>query len=174
MRCWRSSCVEQHLELWMHTRDTTMFRVQNNALCLLMDRRRHVCSRTTANFTKQNSLLLFMFGLFPNHRSPVACLQQLYISGWIVTSIYYHLSSTTLSTLKFLTFCLTCIHTHTHLCNQRSSDVDFCPTHSSFSPLSLNLLKTTLRGFGPLVGEVVPTLADRGCRVVSATDSHDR
>jgi hypothetical protein len=26
----------------------------------------------------------------------------------------------------------------------------------------------------PLVGEVVPNFADRGCRVVSATDSHDR
>jgi hypothetical protein len=26
----------------------------------------------------------------------------------------------------------------------------------------------------PLVGEVVPTFADRGCRVVSATDSHGR
>jgi hypothetical protein len=26
----------------------------------------------------------------------------------------------------------------------------------------------------PLVGEVVPTFADRGCCVVSATDSHGR
>jgi hypothetical protein len=26
----------------------------------------------------------------------------------------------------------------------------------------------------PLVDEVVPTFADRGCRVVSATDSHGR
>jgi hypothetical protein len=26
----------------------------------------------------------------------------------------------------------------------------------------------------PLVGKVVPTFADRGCRVVSATDSHGR
>jgi hypothetical protein len=26
----------------------------------------------------------------------------------------------------------------------------------------------------PLAGEVVPTFADRGCRVVSATDSHGR
>jgi hypothetical protein len=26
----------------------------------------------------------------------------------------------------------------------------------------------------PFVGEVVPTFADRGCRVVSATDSPDR
>jgi hypothetical protein len=26
----------------------------------------------------------------------------------------------------------------------------------------------------PLVGAVVPTFADRGCRVVSATDSHGR
>jgi hypothetical protein len=26
----------------------------------------------------------------------------------------------------------------------------------------------------PLVGEVVPTFADRGCRVVSATDPHGR
>jgi hypothetical protein len=26
----------------------------------------------------------------------------------------------------------------------------------------------------PLVGEVMPTFADRGCRVVSATDSHGR
>jgi hypothetical protein len=26
----------------------------------------------------------------------------------------------------------------------------------------------------PLVGKLVPTFADRGCRVISATDSHDR
>jgi hypothetical protein len=48
----------------------------------------------------------------------------------------------------------------------------------------LKLLLKKLRGFVrertisterlPLVGEVVPTFADRGCCVVSATDSHGR
>jgi hypothetical protein len=52
---------------------------------------------------------------------------------------------------------------------------------ASFSP-SICFLQAELRGLGPQVyytdrrmsGKLVPTFADRGCRVVSATDPHGR
>jgi hypothetical protein len=38
------------------------------------------------------------------------------------------------------------------------------------TPLLLIRMRTIPTEWPPLVGEVVPTIADRGCRVVSATD----
>jgi hypothetical protein len=47
-------------------------------------------------------------------------------------------------------------------------------TKTKLNSVALVRERTMLTERPPLVGEVVPTFADRGCRMVSATDSHGR
>jgi hypothetical protein len=46
--------------------------------------------------------------------------------------------------------------------------------HTKLNSVALIRERTMPTERPPLVGEVMPTFADRGCRVVSATDSHGR
>jgi hypothetical protein len=47
-------------------------------------------------------------------------------------------------------------------------------TKTKLNSVALARERTMTTERPPLVGEMVPTFADRGCRVVSATDSHCR
>jgi hypothetical protein len=66
------------------------------------------------------------------------------------------------------------------------STFDYLGLNASYCPKEeINIKNTKLRGFGPpselcrprdrrLFAMLVPTFADRGCRVVTASDSHGR
>jgi hypothetical protein len=51
---------------------------------------------------------------------------------------------------------------------------NYFQAHIKLNSVALVRERTMPTEHPPLVGEVVPTFADRGCRVVSATDSHGR